>query len=97
MVSLSAGKQKNRGYVIWIHLISHERISYVQYVYPQFAGPILDILLKKPLQENYYLGGVSNGSCSLATNDYFIAPHEEVPGFNTRRGKQFKLFQGIFY
>ena len=40
--------QPEHEYVIWIHLLCPERISYVKYVYPQFSGPIFDRLVNKP-------------------------------------------------
>ena len=47
MVRLNVSAQPVRGYIIWKDLLIHKRISYIQYVYPQLAGPIYNILVKK--------------------------------------------------
>ena len=58
-----------------------------------FSGPIYDRITKKPEEEKYSLDSAANGRRSRVQNDSFPVPHEEVPGSNTRRGKQLVFFK----
>ena len=53
-----------------------------------FSGPIYNRIAKKRYEEKYSLDGAANGRLSRALNDFFLVPHEEVPGSNSGRGKQ---------
>ena len=55
MVRLHVSVNPVFGYLIWIHLLSHEIILYVQYVYPQFVGLIFDILVNNSKEEKFFL------------------------------------------
>ena len=47
---------------------------------PKFADPIYNRLMKKPWEEQYSHDDVVNGRRSPVQKDYFIVPHEKVPG-----------------
>ena len=49
MVRLHISANPVQEYVLLIYLLNHEKISYVQYVYPRFRRPIIyNILVNKP-------------------------------------------------
>ena len=48
LVILHVSAQPLRGCVIWIYPLSHKIMSYVQYLQPQFVGPIFDRLVNNP-------------------------------------------------
>ena len=60
-------------------------------------APIYNRILKKHQEENYSIDGAANGGRSRAKNDYFLVPHEKVPGSNPEKVKQLVLFILIEY
>ena len=62
---------------------------YVQYLSLQFRRPNKKIKLLKSLKkEKYSFDSAANGRLSHAQHNFFLSPYEEVPGSNSRQGKQ---------
>ena len=60
-----------------------------------FTNPTFGRLTKKPTEEKCSLDSAANKRRSCAQNDYFLVPHEEVPGLNPGRAKKLQFFQGV--
>ena len=83
------------GSLIWIYLLNHEMILYIQSVYPYYHAQYTISFIIFFNKESVTLLVQPMHGAVVRKNDYFHCPHEYILDSFPRQGKQLKLFQTI--